>query len=284
MPFQTTFPLDWGMKKQDDFSVSRQKSTVVSDGILRPHWQDCFELLYMLDGSRDMTVENENFILQTGDILVVPPHLTHFSSGGLYEHIVFGYAESVIYTPDNSYAGLKYLIPFHGAPAKLLSGNQEVLDTLRELILQGMALYKGDSPVRMLEIHACILKIHAILWQIYSGSTQTAEKNIQYLSEAQEYIEAHLTEDISPYDIAEALHLSHSHLCRIIKSALHITPAALINRYRLCLAEKLLTNPDELSVTEVALRSGFRDCSYFIRCFRLEKGMTPGEFRKDHKA
>ena len=76
---------------------------------------------------------------------------------------------------------------------------------------------------------------------------------------------------------------SHSHLCRIIKKALHITPAALINQYRLHLAERLLTTQPSLSVTEIAFRGGFEDTSYFIRLFRKEKGITPGKLRTSLK-
>ena len=272
------YPLDW--KKQDEFSITRQRSAQTHDGYLIPHWYSCFEILYLLEGCRDFFAGEEIFTITAGDILVIPPHLSHGSSGGVYDSIVFGYAESVIYTPYNSCTGLKYVLPFRGAGAQLLRGETGSLHRLRELLVRGRELYAGDSPGRMLEIRACILQVHGILWQLYLDSARNDAGNIRYLSEAQEFIEAHLTEDISPYDIADALHISHSHLCRIIKSALHVTPATLINRFRLCLAESLLTELPELSVTEVALRSGFRDSSYFIRVFHADKGMTPGQFRQ----
>lgn len=279
MPFQTTFPLDWGQREQDEFSISFQSSRQYSKGQLKDHWHDCFEVLYITSGSRSFTAGQQSFLLEQGDILVLPPHLSHSSAGGVYECFVFGYAESVIHTPYNSYNGLKYLFPFQGAQALHLQGDAEDLCQLRKLIRRGAALYAGSTPTRTLEIHACILQVHAILWQRYLQGDSAENNTCRYLNNVQDYIEAHLTEDISPYEIAHSLHISHSHLCRIIKKGLRTTPASLINQYRLCLAQRLLLQHPELTVTQVALRCGFEDDSYFIRRFKKENGMTPGHFR-----
>ena len=272
------YPSSW--QRHDEFSITTQQYAKFTDGIIKAHWHSCYEIIYVTNGCRDFFAEDKKFHLETGDILVIPPHVMHGSDGTLCTNIAFGYAESVVYTPHNSSMGLKYILPFHGAQAKLLQGNSDTLNSLRALIIKGESLFAGNSPVRILEIRACILQVHGILWQLYMNSGRDDARNIQYLSQAQEFIEEHLTEDISPYDIADALHLSHSHLCRIIKDALHMTPAALINQFRLCLAERLLTEMPDLPITEVALRSGYSDSSYFIRVYRANKGMTPGQFRQ----
>ena len=51
-----------------------------------------------------------------------------------------------------------------------------------------------------------------------------------------------------------------------------------LNKKRIEYAEKLLVDP-ELSITEVALQSGFSSLSAFIRMFKLIKDCTPTEFR-----
>jgi len=278
MSMQLLFPASW--EKHDEFSITMQRYHDLSSGICRPHWHSCYEIIYMIDGCRDFFAGEHRYNLVPGDILIIPLHVLHGSNGGICSNIAFGYAESVVYTPYNSSMGLKYILPFHGAEARLLRGDSETLHLLRSLIIKGESLFAGNSPVRALEIRSCILQVHGIIWQLYMNSEQNDARNVRYLSEAQGFIEEHLTEEISPYDIADALHLSHSHLCRIIKNALHITPAALINQFRLCLAERLLTEMPDLQITEVALRSGFHDSSYFIRVFHAHKGMTPKQFRQ----
>lgn len=278
MPFQTTFPLDWGKKDQDEFSVTRQSSAQYDAGQLKDHWHDCFEILYITEGSRRFTAGDQSFSLKAGDILVLPPHLPHSSDGGVYRCIVFGYAESVIHTPHNSYSGIRYLLPFRGASALLCRSDV----ALARLLTHGTELFFSDAPTRSLEMRACIFQIHAILWQHYCKIQYATEKSYGYLGQIQDYIEANLTQSLSPYRIAEALHISHSHLCRIVKAAYRITPAALINRYRLSLSEKLLLQFPDMPISEVSAQAGFDDNSYYIRLFKKENGITPGQFRDNY--
>ena len=51
-----------------------------------------------------------------------------------------------------------------------------------------------------------------------------------------------------------------------------------LNKERIQVAEKLLLNP-ELSITEVAFRSGFSSISTFNRVFKNSKNCSPTEFR-----
>ncbi|MGN1128797.1 MAG: helix-turn-helix domain-containing protein [Candidatus Flemingiibacterium sp.] len=36
----------------------------------------------------------------------------------------------------------------------------------------------------------------------------------------------------------------------------------------------------DLSVTEIGVKVGIPDTSYFIKCFRRSRGMTPNKFRE----
>lgn len=282
MAFKTTFPLNWGQKQQDEFSVTVQKSTQYASGRLASHWHDCFELLCITEGSRSFTADGRSFLLEAGDILILPPHISHSSDGGIYRSIVFGYAESVIHTPHNSYLGIRYLLPFQGAPAFHIRSTDPSSAQLQALLKQGAELADDPSPTRSLEMRACILQVHALIWKHYLKTLSGTEKACEYLNQIQAYIEDHLTQDISPYGIAQALHISHSHLCRIVKQAYRLTPTALINRSRLCLAEQLLLYMPALPITEIASQTGFSDDSYFIRLFKKENGMTPKQFRSKY--
>ena len=89
-----------------------------------------------------------------------------------------------------------------------------------------------------------------------------------------------ISEDISPSDIANLLHISHSSLCHRLKAAINCTPNELIMRCKLNYAENLLLNHRDLTITEVGIDVGIPDTSYFIKCFKESRGITPGELRK----
>ena len=51
-----------------------------------------------------------------------------------------------------------------------------------------------------------------------------------------------------------------------------------LNDYRLTMAGELLKMTEE-SVTQIALKCGFENLSYFNRLFRRKFGVTPGQYR-----
>jgi AraC-like DNA-binding protein len=57
------------------------------------------------------------------------------------------------------------------------------------------------------------------------------------------------------------------------------TPSQLVREARTHEAKRLLAKTD-LTVRQVAARTGFADPAYFCRFFRRETGVSPGAFRR----
>jgi non-specific serine/threonine protein kinase len=77
-------------------------------------------------------------------------------------------------------------------------------------------------------------------------------------------------------ELAGRMNMSRSNLHRKIKSATGISVSQFIRNARLDKALKLLQE-DSLTVAEAAYMTGFRDASYFSRCFRKHFGYPPVE-------
>lgn len=73
--------------------------------------------------------------------------------------------------------------------------------------------------------------------------------------------------------------MSPKYFCRIFRTVIHRTPIDYLNYYRIEKACYLLETED-LSITEVAYHCGFNDSSYFIRCFKKYKQITPTKYLK----
>lgn len=76
--------------------------------------------------------------------------------------------------------------------------------------------------------------------------------------------------------------MSPKYFCRIFRTVIHRTPIDYLNYYRIEKACYLLETED-LSITEVAYHCGFNDSSYFIRCFKKYKQITPTKYLKNNK-
>ena len=94
----------------------------------------------------------------------------------------------------------------------------------------------------------------------------------------QDYIIAHLNEDLSLNRLSEALHFHPVYLSRVFKERTGITIGDHINRMRQQRAEDLLVN-SRLSVLEISREMGFATDNYFCRWFRKRTGISPHRYR-----
>ena len=83
-------------------------------------------------------------------------------------------------------------------------------------------------------------------------------------------------------DIAHYSGFSKYHFTRLFRQFTGSTFYRYLNQKRIVKAERTLADPS-LSVTDVAMASGFSSMSAFIRMFKIMKGCTPSEFRRMYR-
>jgi len=103
------------------------------------------------------------------------------------------------------------------------------------------------------------------------------EDQILAVRRMQDYIEAHLDEEISAADLADASHYSSWHANRLFRFWMNITPADYIRRLRLSRAALMLRD-EEQKIIDVAYSVGFGSVDGFQRAFYKEFGCNPKEY------
>ena len=99
------------------------------------------------------------------------------------------------------------------------------------------------------------------------------------MKKAVAYIDAHYAENISVADIARESGYSESQFRRVFERVIAKSPSNYITTIRLNAARKLLSTTKK-SVTDIAVEVGFFDQSHFTRAFKRERGITPGQYRR----
>jgi AraC family transcriptional regulator len=94
-----------------------------------------------------------------------------------------------------------------------------------------------------------------------------------------QYIEEHLSEDISLATLADVARLSPYHFVRAFKQSFGLPPHRYMSRLRVEQAKALLANP-AVSVTQVGFNLGFSETSSFTTTFRKHTGLTPTAYRR----
>lgn len=101
------------------------------------------------------------------------------------------------------------------------------------------------------------------------------------LARVLDYIGSNLSREITVDQLASVASLSRFHFSRMFKAATGRSPSRFIGIQRLELAKSLLL--EGASITQVAEVCRFSSASNFVRAFRRATGLTPAQYRDQHR-
>jgi AraC-like DNA-binding protein/ligand-binding sensor protein len=154
-------------------------------------------------------------------------------------------------------------------------GIEESPETLREAYLKTpvMTRSKFNSTLRLLLIFADLLSI-----KINQIIVKKANQEHPIVSKAKQYIETNHAEELSLNHVAQAVHVSPFHLCKLFRKSTGITFTEFVSRTRTEKAKNLLLNP-QLRISEIVYDVGFQSLTHFNRIFKKLVGESPTQFR-----
>ena len=120
-----------------------------------------------------------------------------------------------------------------------------------------------------------IMKIVQLLRQAPNAKQNT----YPIVEQIQDYVEKHITEEITIAEIAKEMNVSIYYISHLFKRVTGTTIVKYANELRLTKA-KLLLKDTEDSINDIALRCGFNSASYFSEVFMKSEKISPSEFRK----
>lgn len=119
-------------------------------------------------------------------------------------------------------------------------------------------------------LEACTF--YVLLKQLMYVRRQNFARNLE------NYLHAHLSEELTADRIAADFHISRSKLYTSCEKYLGMGIAQYIRKLRLERAKELLKKTD-LAVSQVASEAGFSDYNYFCRIFKKETGIPAKKYR-----
>jgi len=94
-----------------------------------------------------------------------------------------------------------------------------------------------------------------------------------------QYMRSHLQEKLTVKELAEAANLSVSRFSHLFSEETGMSPMAYFRMEKIESAREMLKD-SEYTVYEIATILGFSNESHFIRAFREQLNVTPGEYRR----
>lgn len=116
----------------------------------------------------------------------------------------------------------------------------------------------------------------------YSGIRQEREEGMDYLMiRIKEYLDDQYKNRIRIQDVADLFGLNYSYLCHMFRKSIGISPNEYLIVKRMEMAKKLLSQPGDLSIKDIAAMIGYPDQYYFSRAFKAYAGKSPSDYRRE---
>ena len=230
------------------------------------HMHRCYEMVLMLEGEMKMEIDKEEFLLQSGDLILVKPYRIHS------------------YETKPGKSGTCLLCVFSDDLIAAISG------AITKYRLRSVALHNIPPLYKDIFIHmqtkSDLASIKGFLYMLcslfYSEIDYTTEDTFsdskQLLRDIFIYIENNVDNACTLHDLAKELRYNESYLSRMFLKNVGIPYSEYVRNIKIDHACYLLRNTNE-SIFSIASKCGYTTPSSFNRCFKQLIGISPLEYR-----
>jgi len=248
------------------------------------HRHSALEIIVPIEGNYKVFSQSDYYNISKGDILIIPPFEMHKieapRNGSRFIYLIdLGDIANM-----SCFTGVKPLLThFIHITSET---HPQIYDELHLLLSNMRDAYFSSVDFYELSILSDVYKMFAILGRdhlkntgAFSGLNQLTRKEyLNRFNSVLNYINEHYYEDLTLDIVAEQSGFSKFHFSRLFKKYINTTFYDYLIYKRLQVAEHMLAEAD-LSITDIALRTGFSSISAFNRTFKRKKNCSPREYR-----
>lgn len=250
------------------------------------HWHEQIELLCFLEGSAVVECNSNPISVKAGELLVINSNELHagytLTEGVLYYCIIIDI--SLLESSFTDSCEVKYIAPITRNLILFnnrIGSHQEIEDFIQQIVTE----YKKQEIAYELAIKSYIYRILTVLLRhnisrvLSMKEYEHRSQSLERLREVFRFISHNYTKKLNIEMLAGMAHISPFYFCRLFKEVTGKTLSRFLNYKRLNRAEFLLKTTN-MTITEVALASGFEEINYFSRIFKQYKKVSPSALRQ----
>lgn len=246
------------------------------------HWHNYIEIFYVKKGRILLQTGEFSFHLDEGHICFINSNTIHSVNQTDLENEILilqipTESRRPFYTLKNyKFNSATYLADFSKDTAPL----EELQNLLDDIYQESIMKTAGYNQIILGYINLLLgLMIRRFYLIPKTEEDYTIEKNLTRLSEIIDYLDEHYTEKISLQTIADSLHMNYYYLSHFFKATAGISFQDYLNNLRVDKSLPLLAEVD-VSITDIALDSGFPNIKAYTKAFKEKFSMLPSVYRK----
>jgi len=247
------------------------------------HYHDAYEVYFQADGERYMFLDDIGYTLKRGDLVILKPFDIHYMESRdieFYERYVMNFSEDML---KCILTEVDIKILFDGISSCIVHLDDEQYSLVLEYFKKIQQFKeKGGALSEKLTISALFQFISAIKDISKSNETVTSRNTPDEIVRAIEYINNNYKDDITLDVMADAVHISKYHFSRLFHKSTGATFLQYLYNVRLVKVHALLTETN-ISLKDIALKTGFSSSSHLSRIFKQVYGISPQQFRREQK-
>lgn len=249
------------------------------------HNHDAYEIYFFIRGNTKLYVEQRCFELNSGDCIVIRPGQMHrciVTDTAPYERISLYLAPETLRmlssdsTDFEEYFNHK-IYREKGGTIHVSAYEVKQYTRLTDRYLETLVSDKFGSDLMRIYYLTELLLFTCQLFQ-YSNEWEHDDIMPSLVSNTMQYVKEHMTESISLASMSRALNYSSNYISQQFKHHTGLSLRKYILSQRIERAKELLALGK--SVSDAAEGAGFSDYSNFIRSFKKQVGMPPGQYKK----
>lgn len=251
------------------------------------HIHDYYEFYFFLQGNVSLYVNDTEYHVNAGDIVLIPPDTPHYP---VYHDKVTPYRRFILWISKDYCNHLLQSSLDYGFIMQLVQTTKNYIFTLdiilfnqvQSLIFQIIEEVKGKRFGRQaqieLQINSLLLHLNRIVYEKSHSSYTISEKEL-YIA-ITDYINSHLEEELSLHRLEEVFFVSKYYISHTFKDNIGLSLHQYILKKRLQASKNAILS--DMSISKTYEKYGFRDYSAFFRAFKKEFGLSPKEYKELH--
>ena len=248
------------------------------------HSHTYYEIYLFLEGNVSMQIESSLYLLQYGDIILIPPHALHraviHNHDVPYRRFIFWISTEYLAQLQAISSDFCYFIDYSNENNTYVYHTENIsFNAIQAGILRLIEEIKNEKFGHETQITICIqdflLKLNRTIYEqnhpFPKKDNPSLEQNILL------YIEEHLGDDLSLEQLAKQFYVNKYHISHIFKNNIGLSLHQYIIKKRLLACREAIIG--STSITDACQQFGFGDYSSFYRAFKKEYGISPKEFQ-----